>query len=62
MSGLTFWYNQGFQLEAIVNHDKLTISYQLVFEDSIRNLIFSNKNYLHELDSLHQQTPRFTFS
>jgi hypothetical protein len=62
INGLTFWYNQEFPLLATVNHDKLTILCELRFDDAIRNLLVSNKNYFHELDlSLHQQTPRFIF-
>jgi hypothetical protein len=60
--GITFWYSKEFPLAITVIHDKITILCELRFDDAIRNLVLSNKIYLHELDlSLHQQTPRFTF-
>jgi hypothetical protein len=60
---ITFWYNQVFKIEVAVNNDKLTILTELRFEDDIRNLHSSNKNYFHELDlSLHQQNKNYLFT
>ena len=61
--GVTFWYSKEFPLVATVIHDKITILCELRFDDAIRNLLISNKNYFHEVDlSLHQQIPRFIFT
>ena len=61
-TGITLWYNQEFKLQAILKQNKLTISCELGFDDSIKKFLSSNKNYIHELDlSLHQQIPRFIF-
>jgi hypothetical protein len=61
--GITFWYSKEFPLVATVIQDKITILCELRFDDAIRNLLLSNKNYFHELDLLlHQQIPRFIFS
>ena len=55
---ITFWYSKDIKLEAIVWNDKLTISYQHVFHENIKQ--FLSEENRNELDLLlHQQIPNF---
>ena len=55
---ITFWYSKDIKLEAIVWNDKLTISYQHLFHENIKQ--FLSEENCNELDLLlHQQIPNF---
>ena len=55
---ITFWYSKDIKLEATVWNDKLTISYQHLFHENIKQ--FLSEENCNELDLLlHQQIPNF---
>ena len=55
---ITFWYSKDIKLEVTVWNDKLTISYQHLFHENIKQ--FLSEENCNELDLLlHQQIPNF---